>query len=78
MTTKIRWTNETWNPTTGCSRVSAGCKHCYAEQLSLRFGWSAKPWSLQGSVRATVIMPAVVALLSLSTPQLRNQPGARP
>jgi len=29
----IQWTNETWNPTTGCTRVSAGCDHCYAFQL---------------------------------------------
>lgn len=49
MGTKIRWTNETWNPTTGCSRVSAGCEHCYAEQLSLRFGWSSKPWSARNA-----------------------------
>jgi protein gp37 len=47
--TKIRWTNETWNPTTGCSRVSAGCKHCYAETLSLRFGWSQKPWTARNA-----------------------------
>lgn len=49
MGTKIRWTNETWNPTTGCSRVSAGCKHCYAEALSLRFGWSPKPWTARNA-----------------------------
>ena len=32
----IEWTESTWNPTTGCSKVSPGCKHCYAERLSLR------------------------------------------
>lgn len=32
MTTKIQWTDETWNPVTGCSKVSPGCKHCYAER----------------------------------------------
>ncbi len=32
----IEWTDATWNPTTGCSRVSAGCDHCYAERLSTR------------------------------------------
>lgn len=31
--TKIEWTEQTWNPTTGCSKVSPGCKHCYAEAL---------------------------------------------
>ena len=32
----IEWTDATWNPTTGCTRVSAGCDHCYAEGLSRR------------------------------------------
>lgn len=32
----IEWTEMTWNPTTGCSKVSAGCKFCYAEALSKR------------------------------------------
>jgi protein gp37 len=40
----IEWTEATWNPVTGCSKVSPGCAHCYAEALSLRFGWSRKPW----------------------------------
>lgn len=30
MSTSIPWTNETWNPLVGCSRISAGCKNCYA------------------------------------------------
>lgn len=34
--TKIEWTQATWNPVTGCSKVSTGCKHCYAERLALR------------------------------------------
>ena len=32
----IEWTEATWNPVTGCAKVSAGCKHCYAERLALR------------------------------------------
>jgi protein gp37 len=32
----IEWTESTWNPTTGCTKVSPGCKHCYAERLALR------------------------------------------
>lgn len=32
----IEWTEMTWNPTTGCSKVSAGCKFCYAEVMSKR------------------------------------------
>jgi len=33
---RIEWTDATWNPTTGCTKVSPGCKNCYAEQLALR------------------------------------------
>ncbi|HYR93267.1 MAG TPA: phage Gp37/Gp68 family protein [Methylomirabilota bacterium] len=32
----IEWTDATWNPTTGCTKVSQGCKHCYAETLAKR------------------------------------------
>ena len=32
----IEWTHSTWNPVTGCSKVSPGCKHCYAERMALR------------------------------------------
>ena len=34
--TKIEWTDATWNPTRGCSRVSEGCRHCYAERQAAR------------------------------------------
>ena len=36
-TTAIEWTDRTWNPVTGCRKVSPGCKHCYAEGVALRF-----------------------------------------
>src|SRR5262245_38838289 len=32
----IEWTEATWNPLTGCTKISPGCKHCYAERLALR------------------------------------------
>lgn len=35
-TSKIEWTQFTWNPVTGCSRVSEGCRHCYAERMAAR------------------------------------------
>lgn len=35
-TTKIEWTDQTWNPITGCSKVSEGCANCYAETMSCR------------------------------------------
>lgn len=33
----IEWTDATWNPVTGCTKVSPGCKHCYAERFAERF-----------------------------------------
>lgn len=36
-TTTIEWTDTTWNPVTGCTKISAGCDHCYAERFSERF-----------------------------------------
>ena len=33
---RIEWTEPTWNPVTGCTKVSAGCKHGYAERMALR------------------------------------------
>ncbi|MBS3927750.1 MAG: phage Gp37/Gp68 family protein [Sphingomonadales bacterium] len=35
--TKIEWTDATWNPLRGCSRVSEGCRNCYAERVAARF-----------------------------------------
>lgn len=35
--TGIEWTDKTWNPTTGCNKVSPGCKFCYAETITKRF-----------------------------------------
>jgi protein gp37 len=35
----IAWTDETWNPIRGCSKVSAGCENCYAEKMAARFAW---------------------------------------
>jgi protein gp37 len=32
----IEWTDSTWNPVTGCDKVSQGCKHCYAERMAIR------------------------------------------
>ena len=37
---RIEWTEATWNPVTGCTKVSPGCAHCYAEAIAARFGRS--------------------------------------
>ena len=39
----IEWTEATWNPVTGCSKVSAGCKNCYAERLAFRLQAMSNP-----------------------------------
>ena len=36
-TSKIEWTDSTWNPVTGCTKISPGCKYCYAEVIAERF-----------------------------------------
>jgi len=55
--TAIEWTDETWNPVTGCSKVSIGCDNCYAENLSLRFGWSKLPWTPENAAANVVLHP---------------------
>ncbi len=41
--TGIEWTEATWNPVTGCTKVSEGCKHCYAERMALRLQAMGQP-----------------------------------
>lgn len=42
--TKIEWADATWNPIIGCSRVSEGCRHCYAERQAMRWSRDGKPY----------------------------------
>ena len=39
----IEWTQATWNPVTGCTKISAGCKNCYAERLAFRLQAMSNP-----------------------------------
>jgi len=39
----IEWTESTWNPITGCSKISQGCQHCYAERMALRLQAMGNP-----------------------------------
>lgn len=39
----IEWTESTWNPLTGCNKVSPGCKHCYAERMAIRLKATGHP-----------------------------------
>lgn len=47
-TSKIEWTEQTWNPVTGCIKVSPGCKHCYAETLAKRLQAMGTPGYTDG------------------------------
>ena len=44
----IEWTEMTWNPVTGCTKVSGGCRHCYAERLALRLCAMGNPRYVNG------------------------------
>lgn len=58
MPTNIAWTDETWNPIHGCSRVSDGCSNCYAESLSYdRYGWTEKPWTPENAAENVTLKP---------------------
>lgn len=41
--TSIEWTESTWNPVTGCTKISLGCEHCYAERMALRLQAMGQP-----------------------------------
>ncbi|MBS3973932.1 MAG: phage Gp37/Gp68 family protein, partial [Actinobacteria bacterium] len=41
--TTIEWTETTWNPVTGCSKISPGCLHCYAERMAKRLQAMGQP-----------------------------------
>ena len=45
---RIEWTEQTWNPVVGCTKVSAGCKHCYAEVMARRLQAMGTPGYEQG------------------------------
>jgi protein gp37 len=44
----IEWTEATWNPVTGCSKVSPGCQHCYAERMAIRLKAIGHPNYVRG------------------------------
>lgn len=48
LVSKIEWTESTWNPVTGCTKVSAGCKHCYAERMAKRLQAMGQPNYING------------------------------
>lgn len=50
---KIEWTEETWNPATGCTKVSPGCKNCYAEGVAKKLKEVFKNWKYRFGFKYT-------------------------
>lgn len=59
--TGISWSESTWNPIVGCSKVSPGCAKCYAETLALRWGWTPKPWLPENAAENVFLKPERLA-----------------
>lgn len=57
-TTGIEWTDATWNPIRGCTRVSEGCRNCYAEKVAARFSGPGRPF--EGLAEFVTLKPAAL------------------
>jgi protein gp37 len=65
----IEWTQSTWNPITGCSKISPGCGHCYAERMALRLQAMGQP-NYRNGFRLTVQPQALELPLRWKKPQM--------
>jgi protein gp37 len=65
----IEWTESTWNPVTGCTKISPGCNHCYAEVMSRRLKAMGQP-NYKHGFRVTVHPHALELPLSWKKPQM--------
>jgi len=65
----IEWTESTWNPVTGCTKISPGCKHCYAERMARRLKAMGQPNYANG-FRLTLHKHALDLPLRWKTPQI--------
>src|SRR5881398_1243102 len=60
LSSKIEWTDATWNPVRGCTKLSPGCKHCYAETFAERFrGVKGHPYEMGFDLR---LVPEALSL----------------
>jgi len=66
---KIEWTQSTWNPITGCTKVSPGCKYCYAERMAKRLQAMGKP-AYQNGFQVTIHEDIFDYPIHLKTPRL--------
>lgn len=65
----IEWTESTWNPITGCSKISPGCKHCYAERMAKRLNAMGVPQYADG-FKVTLQEKVLEAPLGWTKPQV--------
>ncbi|NUM80555.1 phage Gp37/Gp68 family protein [bacterium] len=65
----IEWTESTWNPVTGCNKISPGCKHCYAERMALRLQAMGQP-NYRNGFRLTTHEHALNLPLQWKKPQI--------
>ena len=65
----IEWTESTWNPVTGCTKVSAGCAHCYAERMARRLKAMGVP-NYRHGFRVAVHPDTLEVPLSWKKPQM--------
>jgi protein gp37 len=66
---QIEWTESTWNPVTGCTKVSPGCAHCYAERMARRLKAMGQP-NYRNGFRVTMHEHAVNLPLGWKRPQM--------
>lgn len=63
----IEWTEATWNPTVGCTKISPGCKHCYAETMAKRLKAMSTP-GYESGFKLTILPNRLVEPLSRKKP----------
>lgn len=64
----IEWTDATWNPVTGCTKISPGCKHCYAERLAKRLNAMGQA-NYRNGFKVTLQPPMLELPLRWKTPK---------
>lgn len=69
MRSGIEWTESTWNPLTGCTKISPGCRHCYAERMAVRLQAMGQPNYANG-FRLTVHEHMLELPLTWKKPQM--------
>ena len=65
----IEWTESTWNPLTGCTKISPGCKHCYAERMAARLQAMGQP-NYRNGFKLTLHERALELPLTWRKPQI--------